>query len=710
MAISLLNPNYLLAKKKLEEEKNQTPEQKAAAAERRKKSRWGTDLNDKTFVPGMPTIMPTGLSADQEEAYLLQLQIEECSQKLRTGDLGISVNPEERSPSPEPIYNHEGKRLNTRDYRTRKNLEDKRHDLITRLQEINPDYKPPSDYKPQFRRMNDKVMIPQDSNPEINFIGLLIGPRGNTLRQLEKDTGAKIIIRGKGSIKEGKVGRKDGQPLPGEDEPLHAYITANVPEAVKKAADKIKEIIKQAIEIPDDQNDLRRGQLRELALLNGTMRDNDGPRCSNCGGSDHRSWQCPDKPNVTNTVVCTICGGAGHISKDCKQIRPGTSMPEFNPEDPTKIDEEYMSLMAELGEGPGPQSGAHGGRPSGGYGSNRSSMFDQQRGPIRALMAPPSGGSRDSFNANQNNSMDTWRKNQSVPPLMSSGGQASGSRSSSGPYNPPSQQSSNWGSSNSSNSNNQQGQYPMVPPVRQPQPWAPPASSQQGGGMQGNNMNQSNMGPSGNYQSRPNTNIGNFGNMGPSGNMGSMNNNMRSSGPMGQNNSMRPMGPGTNMGSGSNMGSGGNMGGGSNMGAGGNMGRSNMSGMGPGGYPSNNMQSSSMMGGYRPSGNTSYGGSNMGSNNSMYGGNMGQNSMGYGANRNMSSGSNGGYGGGYSGNATQQPSGNMGPPRNNMGMGGNAAPNNNQMWNSNPNQRWGQQTNTGGFNPIPPPPPPPSRP
>lgn len=52
-------------------------------------------------------------------------------------------------------------------------------------------------------------------------------------------TGAKIIIRGKGSVKDGKIGRKDGQPLPGEDEPLHAYVTANNPENVKKAVEKV---------------------------------------------------------------------------------------------------------------------------------------------------------------------------------------------------------------------------------------------------------------------------------------------------------------------------------------------------------------------------------------------------------------------------------------------------------------------------------------
>ena len=40
-------------------------------------------------------------------------------------------------------------------------------------------------------------------------------------------------------MKEGKIGRKDGQPLPGEDEPLHAYVTANNPDFVAKAVVKV---------------------------------------------------------------------------------------------------------------------------------------------------------------------------------------------------------------------------------------------------------------------------------------------------------------------------------------------------------------------------------------------------------------------------------------------------------------------------------------
>lgn len=44
-------------------------------------------------------------------------------------------------------------------------------------------------------RKRKKVYIPRD-NPEINFMGLLIGPRGSTQKRMEEQSGARIVIRG----------------------------------------------------------------------------------------------------------------------------------------------------------------------------------------------------------------------------------------------------------------------------------------------------------------------------------------------------------------------------------------------------------------------------------------------------------------------------------------------------------------------------------
>jgi len=393
---------------------------------------------------------------------------------------GTQFNLVFRSPSPEPIYNSDGKRLNTREYRTRKTLEEDRHRLITRSMNINPEYKPPPDYKPPVIRVNDKVMIPQELHPDINFVGLLIGPRGNTLKNLEKDTGAKIIIRGKGSVKEGKIGRKDGQPLPGEDEPLHAYVTASNPENVKKAVEKINEIIRQGIEVPEGQNDLRRQQLRELAQLNGTLRENDAL------GKLKQMQQA--QSIITNTIFCSVCGGTGHLSQDCKQKRPGDTLreamqnapqapPPVNPVDRAHMDSEYMSLMAELGEGPPPpKQQAHHQRmlPSMGH-----QQHHQQH------MPPWQGGG----GGGPNRGGGVQRPMLMPPPSMSQPGppglRPPSSQSSVPPLMPPSSQAGH-----SQHGMMQSQPPPLVPPptsMNSGSPWSQnvPTSSHSQGGHQG---------------------------------------------------------------------------------------------------------------------------------------------------------------------------------------------------------------------------------
>ena len=50
-------------------------------------------------------------------------------------------------------------------------------------------------------RKKKKVYIPVEKHPDINFIGLLIGPGGENQRRMQQASGAKIAIRGKGSSK-----------------------------------------------------------------------------------------------------------------------------------------------------------------------------------------------------------------------------------------------------------------------------------------------------------------------------------------------------------------------------------------------------------------------------------------------------------------------------------------------------------------------------
>jgi len=72
------------------------------------------------------------------------------------------------SPSPPPQYDNFGRRVNTREYRYRKRLEEERHKLIEKAMKVIPNYHPPSDYR-RPTKTQEKVYVPVNDYPEINF-------------------------------------------------------------------------------------------------------------------------------------------------------------------------------------------------------------------------------------------------------------------------------------------------------------------------------------------------------------------------------------------------------------------------------------------------------------------------------------------------------------------------------------------------------------
>lgn len=99
----------------------------------------------------------------------------------------------------------------------------------------------------------------------------------------------------------------------------------------------------QAASIPEGQNELKRNQLRELAALNGTLRDDENQACQNCmfpllvrllaisnsqlligGQIGHRKYDCPEQRNFTANIICRVCGNAGHMARDCPDRQRGT--------------------------------------------------------------------------------------------------------------------------------------------------------------------------------------------------------------------------------------------------------------------------------------------------------------------------------------------------------------------------------------------------
>jgi len=336
-----------------EEERNRKKQERLA----KRKSRWDTGSakkNEKHAAPGLCTMVNVEKMGDDkaQQIYLLHLGIREITQKMGQPNLGIAPNPKDRSPSPEPIYNTKGVRVNTRLERQRTRLQNLRNTSITKLKELDPNYEPPDCMRYKNSALHDKVDIPQEEHPQYNFMGMILGPRGHYLAKLQDKTETRIIIKGKGSVKQGMVAIDNkGRAFEGLDESLHCDISGKSAAGVKEAGAFLRKLIKEQVEDPDGPRmvALRAAHMHDLQVLNGTLKEN-MLKCLNCGGEGHKTWECPDSANVTSSTICGACGGIGHVTRDCMGKRPGQMWNQST--GGKEMDSEYDSFLKDMGWGP----------------------------------------------------------------------------------------------------------------------------------------------------------------------------------------------------------------------------------------------------------------------------------------------------------------------------------------------------------------------
>ncbi|XP_031277363.1 KH domain-containing protein At5g56140-like isoform X3 [Pistacia vera] len=118
---------------------------------------------------------------------------------------------------------------------------------------------------------------------QYNFVGRLLGPRGNSLKRVEASTECRVLIRGRGSIKDpARVWEEMMRGKPGYEhlnEPLHILVEAELPvEIVDARLMQAREILEDLLKPVDETHDFyKKQQLRELAMLNGTLREEGSP-------------------------------------------------------------------------------------------------------------------------------------------------------------------------------------------------------------------------------------------------------------------------------------------------------------------------------------------------------------------------------------------------------------------------------------------------
>uniref|UniRef100_A0A1I8AYP7 KH domain-containing protein n=1 Tax=Meloidogyne hapla TaxID=6305 RepID=A0A1I8AYP7_MELHA len=134
--------------------------------------------------------------------------------------------------------------------------------------------------------LQEKVYVPTKEHPELtfkfNFVGRILGPRGMTAKQLEHETGCKIMVRGRGSLRDTKKeeanrGKPNWEHL---EDNLHILIQCEDTEKrarskLEKAVGRVKKLL-----VPTNNgiDELKRKQLMELSIINGTYRSAIGPK------------------------------------------------------------------------------------------------------------------------------------------------------------------------------------------------------------------------------------------------------------------------------------------------------------------------------------------------------------------------------------------------------------------------------------------------
>mmetsp|Transcript_4705 Transcript_4705/g.14718 ORF Transcript_4705/g.14718 Transcript_4705/m.14718 type:complete len:657 (+) Transcript_4705:132-2102(+) len=309
--------------------------------------RWGL-AEDRPFKPLPYVDLPVGLAEAEVDQFLREQRLEDLHRKIQLHQLE-DVEPDIRPPSPPPLYDRAGNRLNTREVRIRKAMIAEYNRLVRHMVKTVEGYVPPPDWRPQ--KLIKKIIIPYERFPQAPFMGVIIGARGVNHKRLQETTGCRIFIRGR-DIGDRWQTDEELQML------QHVHIEADTEEQIAAAEKLILPLLDP--ESPEFEYARTHG-MQQLAVVNGFTLKRTEQRCGVCGAVGHLGFECPETGGLNYkmaNVVCTICGDKGHVSSDCKLAAEKREKEQADwkaeAERRQGLEAEYGRMMSELGLSPPP--------------------------------------------------------------------------------------------------------------------------------------------------------------------------------------------------------------------------------------------------------------------------------------------------------------------------------------------------------------------
>lgn len=294
----------------------------------KRKSKWGEDY-EKIFHP--PPLQGIARNINLEDVeYIIRLyRLDELYKKQNLGQYD-HLDRDCRSPSPEPVYDKIGRRVNTVEQRAKDSMNREIQDIVEELINMNVGFVPPRDWK--IRKRQRKVYLPESEHSENNYVGIILGQNGVTQKSLETKSNCKISIRGRNGI---KTKKEDA------DEQTHVLVQANTDEDLDKGVELVEKVLR------GDPDELSLGEradrINQIAIYQTLNKV-----CENCRGEGHKIWECPVKRpdyNRKPLVQCEICKDMSHPTSDCPQRR---GIGVKTDKDTVKVQSEFHKFVLDI--------------------------------------------------------------------------------------------------------------------------------------------------------------------------------------------------------------------------------------------------------------------------------------------------------------------------------------------------------------------------
>ncbi|XP_023290431.1 KH domain-containing, RNA-binding, signal transduction-associated protein 3 [Orussus abietinus] len=151
-----------------------------------------------------------------------------------------------------------------------------------------------------------RVQVPVRDHPKFNFVGKLLGPKGNSLKRLQEDTMCKMAVLGRGSMKDRQ--KEEELRLSGDPkfshlmEDLHVEISAYATPAeaharIAYALDEVRRFL-----VPDYNDDIRQEQMWEMQILSTQCRE--GSQTAEAPSSPETNSDPANSPTAATTANC----------------------------------------------------------------------------------------------------------------------------------------------------------------------------------------------------------------------------------------------------------------------------------------------------------------------------------------------------------------------------------------------------------------------